>query len=150
MKNNKGVTLISLTVYIIVLGVILLALTFLSANFSSQIGQIISRGNVSNEYIKLYSFLIQDLKSANKVVEFSDDFLRLDNDVQYTIKYIYDRANEVKQYEIYRNNVLITENFLDTKFDYNNENNTFTVDIKFINNNILIEKTQTFKVGRGY
>ncbi len=150
MKGNKGVTLASLTVYIVVLGIILVALTFLSANLSSQIGEATIKGGLSNEYIKLYSFLISDLKSANRVLEFSNEYLRLDNDVEYTVKYIYDRATEQKQYEIYRNDVLITENFLDVAFGYDYDSNTCSIDLKYIYNKSLIEKTQTIQVGRGY
>ena len=150
MKNNKGVTLASLTVYVVVLVIILAALTFLSANFSSQIGEITIRGGISNEYVKLYSFLISDLKSANNIVEYSDNFLRLDNNVKYEIRYLENRADERVQYEIYKNDVLIAENFLDAKFDYNEENNACVISLKYLYNKGLIEKTQTIRVGRGY
>lgn len=150
MENNKGVTLASLTIYVIVLVIILIILTFISANFTSQITDVIGRGKISNESLKLYSFLISDIKSANSVVEFDDDFVRFDNDVKYSIKYISNRATEKIQYEIYRNDVLISENILDAKFDYDNITNTFSVDLKYIYGKILAEKAQSFKVGRGY
>ncbi len=150
MENNRGITLASLTVYIIALVIILVALTFLSANFSSQIGEVIIRSGISNEYAKLCSFLISDLKSANNVLEFSDKFLRLDNDVKYEIKYIENRATERMQYEIYKNDVLVAENFVDAKFDYDEENHACIVSLKYLYNKGLVEKTQSIRVGRGY
>ena len=60
MKNNKGVTLASLTIYVIVLVIILVIFTFVSANFTSQITDVVGRGKISNESLKLYSFLIAD------------------------------------------------------------------------------------------
>ena len=88
MKSNRGVTLTSLTVYIIVLAIILVLLTFISANYTSQISEITNQGRISNEVIKLYSFIISDAKSSSKVSEFSDDFIRFDNGTSYSIKYL--------------------------------------------------------------
>ena len=152
MKNKNGVTLASLTVYVIVLVIILVALTFVSANYTSQISEVTARGRVSNECTKLYSFLITDIKSANTVVEYADDFIRLDNDVKYLIKYKYinEKENQRKQYDIYRNDILISENVLDANFDYDNQNNTVAVNLKYIYGNVMLEKSQVFKVGKGY
>ena len=150
MKKNKGVTLASLTVYVIVLVIILVVFTFVSANYTSQISEVIGRGKVSNESIKLYSFLISDLKTSDTVVEYGDDFIRLDNDVKYTIKYINNRATNKIQYEIYRNNVLISENMLDAYFDYDEKTDSIIAHLKYVYGKIIVEKTHTIKVGRGY
>lgn len=148
--KNKGVTLMSLTVYVIALTIILVILTFVSANYTSQISSVNAQGKISNEYLKLYSFLIPDLKSANRVIEYSDDFLRLDNDIQYKVKYINDRATEKMQYEIYRNDVLVAENILDAKFSYDDIQNTLDINVKYIYGKYLVEKHQSIVVGRGY
>lgn len=152
MKNKKGVTLASLTVYVIVLVIILIAMTFISANYTSQISEVTAKGRISNEYTKFYSFLISDIKSANTVIEYADEYIRLDNDVKYSIKYKYvnDEENQKRQYEIYRNDIKISENILDANFDYNNQNNVLSVNLKYIYGNVMIEKSQDFRVGRGY
>lgn len=153
MKDNKGVTLASLTVYIIVLIISLVVLTFVSANFTSQISDVIDKGKISNEFIKLESFIISDLKSSKNIVEYSDDFVRFDNDIRYSIKYL-DTASgkdkQVRQYEIYRNGVLISENLLDAKFDYDVQNKAFILKIRYLYGKEPIEKKQTFFIGRGY
>lgn len=148
--NNKGVTLMSLTIYVIALTIILVMLTFISANYTSQISSVNAQGKISNEYLKLYSFLIPDLKSANSVIEYSDDFLRLDNDTKYTVKYISNRATEKMQYEIYRNDILVAENILDAKFSYDEVKNILDIKIKYIYGKLLVEKHQSITVGRGY
>ncbi|MBQ9314759.1 MAG: hypothetical protein IJ220_07210 [Clostridia bacterium] len=153
MKSNKGVTLASLTIYIIVLMIILIVLTFISANFTSRIVEATNRGKVSNECIKIYSFMLNDIKASNKVEEFSDDYVRFDNGVKYSIKYLYALTSgdrQEKQYEIYRNNVLIAENMLDAKFDYDINENVFIVTVKYFYGKSFANKTQRFKVGRGY
>lgn len=153
MKNNKGVTLASLTVYIIVLAIVLILLTFISANFTARLAETASRGKVSNECIKLYSFLLDDVKASNQVVEYSDDFVRFDNDVRYSIKYLYtldSKERQTKQYEVYRNNVLIAENLLDVGFDYSPDNNVFILNMRYYFGKTLVNKMQSFKIGRGY
>jgi len=153
MKNNKGVTLASLAIYVIVLAVILVVLTFISANFTSRISDATATGKVSNECIKIYSYLLNDIKASNKVVEYADDYVRFDNDVKYTIKYVDTLSSgdrELKQYEIYRENVLIADNILDAEFDYNIDENIFILSFNYFYGKSFIKKTQAFKVGRGY
>ena len=153
MRNNKGVTLTSLTIYIVVMVIILIALTFISSNFTFQVMDTTGRGKVANESIKLYSFLVSDVKAANKITEYSDNYIRFDNDAKYTIKYLNglsDSDRQEKQYEIYRNGVLISENILDAYFDYDYEKNTLYLNIKYIYGKNIIEKEHVFQIGRGY
>ena len=121
VRNNKGVTLTSLSVYIIVSIVILSSLTFLNVNFMSQIADLSVKSERSNEILKAEVSLINDLKAANRVMNFSDTELLLDTGVKYTIKY---RANEKQGdqtfsvYELYRNNVLITGEMANLSFGF--------------------------------
>lgn len=153
MKDKRGVTLTSLTIYIIVLMITLVVLTFVSANFTSQVSEVTEKGKISNEYIRLYSFILNDIKASNNVAEYSDDFVRFDNNVKYSIKYLdalKENDRQVRQYEIYRNDILISENLLDAKFDYDEKENLFIINLKYVFGKSLIEKTQSFHVGRGY
>ena len=151
MKSNRGVTLASLTVYVIVLAIILIILTFVSSNFTSQVSEVTNKGKLSNEVLKLYSYIISDIKSSNKVIEYSDDFVRFDNNSKYYIRYVNGSSNKEKnQYAIYKNDILISENIMDGKFKYDYENNTFSIDIKYFYGNTLVNESKTFKLGRGY
>lgn len=148
MKNNRGVTLTSLALYVVLLGILLVIFTFISANYTSQIAEVVGQGKIANEYIKVYSFLIADVKSANSILEYSKDFVRFDNDVTYTVKYLSNRATERIQYEIYRNNVLIGENIMDAKFDYKDGN--LSLYLEYIQGKNTIRKSHEFKVGKEY
>ena len=98
VRNNKGVTLTSLSVYIVVSIVILASLSFLNINVMSQIADLSKESEKSNEALKVQAALITDIKAANRVLSFSDSELVLDNGVTYYIRY---RANEKQGEQTY-------------------------------------------------
>jgi hypothetical protein len=67
MRSQKGVTLTSLSVYVVVSVIILASLTFLNINLMSQIADLSQKSELSNEMLKVQSMLISDIKSANEV-----------------------------------------------------------------------------------
>ena len=159
VRNNKGVTLASLSVYIIVSIVVLSSLTFLNINYMSQIAELSTKSQLSNELLKAKSYLINDVKSANRVLQYSEKYLKLDNGVEYTVKY---RANEKQGeqtydvYELYKGNVLITDKMANLSFDYKNSYNEMTKEIEtewvivnMIDANLEGGKMY-LKVGKGY
>ena len=122
VRNNKGVTLTSLSVYIVVSIVILASLSFLNINVMSQIADLSQESEKSNEVLKAQASLITDIKAANRVLSFSENELVLDNGVTYYIKY---RANEKQTgtqsysvYELYRDDVLITDEMTNISFGF--------------------------------
>ena len=114
MRNQKGVTLTSLSVYVVVSVVVLTSLTFLNINLMSQIAELSQKSELSNQLLKVQSMLITDIKSAREVKQYAKDYLLFDNGVEYKVKY---RANENVEsgeagqtydiYELYRNDILI-------------------------------------------
>ena len=122
VRNNKGVTLTSLSVYIVVSIVILASLSFLNINVMSQIADLSQESEKSNEVLKAQASLITDIKAANRVLSFSENELVLDNGVTYYIKY---HANEKQTgtqsysvYELYRDDVLITDEMTNISFGF--------------------------------
>ena len=126
VRNNKGVTLTSLSVYIVVSIVILASLSFLNINVMSQIADLSKESEKSNEALKVQAALITDIKAANRVLSFSDSELVLDNGVTYYIRY---RANEKQGeqtysiYELYRDDVLITDEMTNLSFGFGQKKN---------------------------
>lgn len=122
MKNNRGVTLASLSVYIIVSIIVLASLTFLNINFMSKIADLSKKSEKTNEILKVESYIIKDAKSAGRILEFSPHYLRLDNGVEYTIKYRSNEKNSDGQtyetYELYRGDVLVSDGLSNIEFDY--------------------------------
>lgn len=155
MKKDKGVTILSLSVYIIVSVVILATLSFLNINFMSQIADLTVKSEKSSEVLKAQAYILDDLKSADRVLEFSEKYLRLNNGVEYLVKY---RANEQKEqqtfniYELYRNDVLITDELSNVEFDFDNSDNEESVIVKlyYTKDNHVYGDSYQIKVGRGY
>ena len=122
VRNKKGVTLTSLSVYVVVSVIVLASLTFLNINYMSQIADLSQRSEDINEILKVKSMMIADIKSAREIKQYARDYLLLDNGVEYRIRY---RANEEKDtnqtydiYELYRNDVLITDKMSNLSFEY--------------------------------
>lgn len=159
MRKNSGVTLASLSVYIIVSVVVLSSLTFLNINFMSQIAELSQKSEYTNELLKAQASLISDIKAANRVLEYSDKYLKFDNGVEYTVKY---RANEVRGeqtydvYELYRNDVLITDKMTNIAFEYDKrydnylqENYVTWITIRMLDTNLMGTDLHV-RVGKGY
>lgn len=154
MRGQKGVTLTTLTIYIIVSTILLGTLAFLNANFMSELGELTKRSKLTNEMTKVYSYFIDDVKSANGILEYSENFIKFNNGVQYTIKYRSNAKVEDGQtydiYEVYRGNNLITDELSGAFFDYNVDENYVKVRLYAVQEDIIKEDEQYFKVGRGY
>lgn len=159
-NKNKGVTLTSLSVYVVVSVVVLASLTFLNVNYMSQIAELSQKSENINDLLKVRSMLIADIKSAREIKQYAKDYLLLDNGVEYKIKY---RANEKKEtdqtydiYELYRNDVLIADNMSNLSFDYEQASDNYIADDieKWVILNVVDSNYDGgelyLKVGRGY
>ena len=155
MKKQNGVTILSLSVYIIVSVVILATLSFLNINFMSRIADLTVKSEKGSEVLKVQAFVIADLKSANRVLGFSNKYLRLDNGTEYLIKY---RANEKEEeqtyniYELYRNNVLVTDELSNIEFGFDNSlgQEVITMKLYYTKDDNVYGSDYSIKVGRGY
>ena len=154
MRSQKGVTLATLSIYIIVTTILLGTLAFVNVNIMSELSELTKRSRLINEMTNFYSFFIKDVKSADRVLEFSEDRIRFDNGVQYKIKYRANSKVENNQtydiYEIYREDALITDKLSGVFFDYNDEEEYIKVRLYGVEEDIIEEEEQYFKVGRGY
>ena len=88
MKSNKGISLISLSVYVIVAAVIVGTLTFMNVNFFSKISGLTEKTEIINEHLKFVSIFLKDLKNSDKVTEYSTNKIKLLDNVTYEIKVI--------------------------------------------------------------
>lgn len=154
MKGQRGVTLTSLTIYIIVSAILLGTLAFININFMSELGELTNSSKYTNEMTKFYSYFIKDVKTAKRVLSFSDNTIKFDNGIQYEIRYRSNNEADENQtyniYEIYRNNILITDKFSGVFLNYDNEEESIKVRLYIENEDIIKEDEQYFKIGRGY
>lgn len=155
MKKQNGVTLTTLTIYIIVATIFLGSLAFININFMSELGELTKQSRVVNEMTKFYSFFVEDVKSANRVLEFSENYIKFDNGVQYSVAYRSnsESANDEQGYdvyEIYRGDALVTDKISGVFFDYDNDDEYIKVRLYYEDEEIIKNDEQYFKVGRGY
>lgn len=156
MKNNKGVSLISLSLYVIVAAVVIGTLTFMNANFFSKLSETTAKTELMNEYAKFISVFLKDLKNSDKVIEYTDTKIKFSNNVTYEIKAIKNEDGTNEQYAIYRDSVKTCEGIKDSTaglapaFDYNYLENTVAVTLSFNNGTYEWLENGVYKVGRGY
>lgn len=102
-KNNKGVTLTSLIVYIIALIVTIGILSAISRNFYSNVSYITDKGKYISEYNKFNMHFIEDVKNNSDIYSITTNEIILKDGTVYTYKGGQDKS-------IYRNKVKICRN----------------------------------------
>ena len=112
MKNEKGITLVSLVVYIVVLTIVIAIITTVSSFFYSNINYAMAKESYAPEFNKFNMYFIEDVKNNKNAivnttsVEFEDG-----------TKYTFDQLTET----IYRNDLAIAENVKGIIFSKTNE-----------------------------
>ena len=86
MKNDRGVTLVSLSIYVIVAAVVIGSLTFLNVNFFSKIDVLTNETLISNEHSKFLASFIKDVKNSDKVSEYSETRIKFSDNATYEIR----------------------------------------------------------------
>ncbi len=161
LKNNKGITITSLTIYVIVATAIVLILVFLNANFFSNVNELTAKANIVSEGLDFKSALIRDLKSENdlKVTDYNNNMIKLSNNVKYEIR-VLDKTASEKKFAIYRNDVQIAKNIVSHTlvdgqkvkegpfFEYDVTSNTVRMSIKFYDGTNTYIENGTYLVGK--
>lgn len=118
MKNEKGITLVALILYIVVFSTVLTLLTLLTTNIYGNLDKINTNSVSSAEFNKFNVNFIKDVKASNKV-----DITTTNNDVKILLtnganyNYVKDEKS------IYRNKVKIAQNIFQFQADSLIENN---------------------------
>lgn len=103
MKSQKGITLTSLVIYIVVATIVIGTMAMVSSLFFSNINLIKNEDKYAPEFNKFNMFFIEDCKN-NKTAEIDAENKKITFEDQ-TI-YVYNSAEKA----IYRNDKKITEN----------------------------------------
>lgn len=123
MKSERGVTLISLTVYIITMLIVIAILSVISKYFYSNINNVNSNIEPLTEYTEFNSYFTGEVNHKNiEVLEYSTNYIVFSNSVQYTF------VPENKA--IYQNNVKICKGVENCEFSYTVENDKKIVTVK--------------------
>lgn len=156
MKNNKGISLISLSIYVIVATLLVGTLTFMNANFFSKISDMTTKTELESEYTKFISAFLKDLKNSSKVSEYSSTKLKFSNNASYEIRMIAGETAAENQYAIYRDSIKVCEGIVNSKdgnaptFEYDLNENAVTISIRFADESYEWLENGTYRVGRGY
>ncbi len=152
MKSQTGITLTSLTVYIIVMTIVIGTVSLISSYFYKDIKGKTNTLEPLVQYTKLNSFLTEEVNRPNiKVLEcktnyidndktkgISNSYIVFDNGVQYT----YVAQNEA----IYRNKVKIAEQIKSCSFTQSIENAKTKITINVQANKNNFNKTQSYTI----
>ena len=123
MKSQKGISLISLTIYVIALTIIVAMVSVISSYFYKNMNSSTDTINPLTEYTKFNSFFSDEVNHSNiKVLECKENYIVFDNYVQYTF------IPENKA--IYKNKVKICAEVESCKFEYNINNGKDVVSVK--------------------
>lgn len=77
MKSNKGMTIVSLIIYIIVLSIIIGTMSLLTRYFYKNENEAVIQNNASQQYSRLITYLTDDVNSE-KVVKIEVNDLKTD------------------------------------------------------------------------
>ncbi len=155
-KDNKGVTITSLTIYVVVATIVIGILTFLNIQFFSNISELIDESNVSSRDLDFKSSFIKDLKGNVDVTEFSNNKLSLSNGITYEVRKLDSKNSDKDKYAIYRNDVKLTAGDIELAsnsnvpakfFSYNIEKNVVSTSWEYVNGKTRGSENGIYTVG---
>lgn len=134
MKSERGITLISLTVYVIVMAMVLGVVAIITTFFYQNIKEVGTDIDPMTEYTTFNNYFLDEVNHSKiKVLECKEDYIVFDNGVQYS--YIAENKG------IYRNQVKICSNIEQCNFSEKVENGKQAVEVSLKAG----QKTRTIK-----
>lgn len=124
MKSEKGITLISLTVYVIVMTIVIAVVAIITTFFYKNIREVRTDIDPITEYTTFNSYFSDEVNHANlKILECQSNLVAFNNGVQYM--YIPENKG------IYRNKVKICSNIDQCIFSEDIKNGKSIVKVQF-------------------
>ena len=142
MKNQKGITLISLIIYVILLTVIVAMLATISNLFFSNTKYLNDSSKYTAEFNKFNMYFIEDVKNNDDIKSISDTEIIFKDGTVYTFKRDPDNG-------IYRNKVKICDNIGYVNFGQSSEV-VGEVTKKIINVKIIVNGSKLFETDNKY
>ena len=140
MKSDKGITLTSLTLYIVLIILVLGFLSLVSQNFFQNTKYISDTGKYVAEFNKFNMYFIEDVKNNADVYTIEDNKIVFEDGTIYTYT----------DNDIYRNKIKICENIDYCKFSKTNQIDENEFEKKIINVKIRIEGSKDFETENDY
>jgi len=142
VKSEKGITLISLTIYLTAMCLVIAMLATFSNLFYSNTAFLKEESKNMSEYNKFNMYFIEDVKNNKEVSSITNNEIVFEDGTIYTYKASPDNS-------IYRNKVKICKNIAYCKFtkDEQKVNNTTK---KIIDVYMIISGTNLFETSNQY
>ena len=140
MKEQKGITLISLIIYVVLITFVVAGVSLLTSSFYKNVREFDNESESVVSYSKFNMYFLNDIKKDKiQIDEYQDNYLilfRKDNLNNESIQY------SIQNGALYRNKVKICDDVKDGKFTANLSNDTINVYLKIGN----YEKTTTYVI----
>lgn len=138
MKSEKGITLISITVYVIAIVIIVSIVAVITTYFYKNVDDTIVNIDPATQYAKFNTFFAEEVNKSNiKILECQENYIAFDNGVQYTFV----EANK----GVYHNKVKICKDVTNCIFSAQMQNGNQTVTVTMIIGGKTYENTYTLK-----
>ena len=86
MKSEKGVTLISVTIYVIVMTLLVAIISVITNYFYKNVELNSKQEEINNQYTKFISYFTEEVnKENNKILEINTEYSDLGNKISYII-----------------------------------------------------------------
>ena len=144
MKNNKGITLTSLIIYIIGMIIVLATIANLTSFFYKNINIGDANYDSTTQYTKFASLFLNETNNDNNYIIDCRTITENDVKLSYIIfatgnQYTYTNENNC----IYKNDIKICENVEDCDFSYQFVDSEYQIKVKLKTNIIDNETTYT-------
>lgn len=140
MKSEKGVTLTSLIIYIVLLILVVSFLSVVSNHFYSNTAYLTESGKYVSEYDKFNMYFIEDIKNNSDIYTIETNKIVLEDGTIYTYS----------QNSIYRNKVEICKNIGKCEFSKLEETDDNNFTKKIVNVKLAIKGTNAFETENNY
>lgn len=143
MKSEKGITLMTLIITIIVLCIVIAMLSTISSLFFSNTEYLKENSKNISEYNKFAMFFIEDCKNNSDITEITDTQIIFKDGTMYTYSGSTDKS-------IYRNKVKICNNIGYCKFTELEKKETENTTKKIINVHMIINASKYLEANNEY
>ena len=140
MRTEKGITLTSLIIYIVLLILVVGILSIVSQHFYSNTSYITDMGKYVSEFNKFNMYFVEDVKNNSNIYSIEPSKVVFEDGTIYTY---YERS-------IYRNKVEICKNIYNCEFTQKEEIDSNNFIKKIINVKMAIEGSKLFETQNDY
>ena len=137
MNNNKGITLISLMIYVIGMTIILGIIATITSFFYNNVNIEDLNEDTTTQYTKFSSIFLEEINTENNKVIECKTLVENDEQINYII---FSSGNQYtfnsKSKSIYKNKIKICKNIDNCEFSYTFGDSKYKIKVKFKAKNI--------------